>query len=333
MKVAIIGTFSGRRDEGFKNIAFELADQVAKHGPVLRLDNADLFSLQFWRDLREFQPDILHYITGPTLSSLIVLKLAKILLNNHPRTVASSLYHHIYTLTDSPAARILLRTFRPDMLLVQSGEVHSKMAGLHINAELLPNGVNRERFHPVSRERKEALRKQYDLPKDASILLHVGHVNPKRGLSLFFPIRREIPECEVLIIGSAHFQTDQELVQSLKDCGCRVYLDHFERIEELYQLSDCYIFPPSDTIFMPLSILEALSTNIPVVSEKFEGLSTFFEEANGLTFAHDPEEFIEAIHRMMNGDDVVNTRQFIESCSWDDIGKRLVEKYTHILKE
>jgi len=55
---------------------------------------------------------------------------------------------------------------------------------------------------------------------------------------------------------------------------------YIKKIEEIYQLSDCYIFPitfEGGGISILLSVLEAMACNLPVVTTKFGGLPAIFK--------------------------------------------------------
>jgi glycosyltransferase involved in cell wall biosynthesis len=41
---------------------------------------------------------------------------------------------------------------------------------------------------------------------------------------------------------------------------------------------------------MPLSVMEAMATNIPVISTPYEGLRTFFDEGNGIYYYSTQDE-------------------------------------------
>jgi glycosyltransferase involved in cell wall biosynthesis len=58
-------------------------------------------------------------------------------------------------------------------------------------------------------------------------------------------------------------------------------------IEDIYRLSDLYLFlAESDTaaIELPLSVLEAMACNLPVVCRPFGGLRDFFAAGHGLFY-------------------------------------------------
>ena len=57
-------------------------------------------------------------------------------------------------------------------------------------------------------------------------------------------------------------------------------------------MSDCYVFPTvhkKACIETPLSVLEAMACNLPIVSTRFGALPTIFNEGSGLFFTENVE--------------------------------------------
>ena len=84
-----------------------------------------------------------------------------------------------------------------------------------------------------------------------------------------------------------------------------IILDEFiERIDEIYQLSDLYIFPVEDqnsSIGMPLSILEARACGIPVLSTDYGSVEKFLGDDFGGIFYSQPNKFSEVLkHFQLN---------------------------------
>ena len=109
----------------------------------------------------------------------------------------------------------------------------------------------------------------------------MGHLNEKRNLEVLTPIQKS--GIQVIVVTSTSSPKSPsfnlDIKQKLQQEGIIVY-DHFiERIEEIYQLSDTYVFPVIDenaSIGMPLSILEARACGIPVVSTDYGSVNFFF---------------------------------------------------------
>lgn len=324
MRICIVGDYSGCPDEGFKNIAFNLSKELSNTHKILMLNVKKLHSLSFWRDLREFKPQIIHYIGGRTIKSFMILRIIAAYTN--AKTIMSAFHPEI-----SSVPKKIIRLFKPGLVLTQDYETEKIFKGLGCKTELLPNGVNTKKFMPISQEAKEKLREKYGIDKEKFVILHVGHIIKVRNLQIFNKIQEG--ENQVIIIGSSHRKMDYKLYESLKKSGCIVWKGYFENIEEFFALSDCYVFPTLKgySISMPLSVLEAMACNLPVITTKFEGLTTFFNEGEGLIFAEREEEIRKSIDNIKKGSAGIKTRDKVLLYSWENIGKKLVRIYEELV--
>ncbi len=190
--------------------------------------------------------------------------------------------------------------------------------------EKLEASVDLQQFTPVSDERKLALRKKYGLPPDRKILLHVGHAIAERGLSWML----KVPEDMLALFVKSTFQhprEDEGLKKQLEARGNVVILErYFSKIEELFQLSDCYVFTVQENgaINMPLSVFEAMACNLPVVAARFGELE-WLEEGEGLKFVSgkDDAQTIAAAQALMQEGQCRN-RQKAERYGWDKLAEK-----------
>ena len=334
MRICLIGNFSGDLEEGYRNIAFNLSKMLSRKHEVLNMDIKSVFSTQFWNAIKEFDPSVLHYLTAPTISSFIVVKLVKRYCNNNAKLIISSLHPCSLKLLRNPFLRRFVSLIKPDLILTQSYEVEAILKKIKCNIKFLPNGVDTERFVPASKDVKEELREKYGIDKEKFVILHVGHLREVRGLQIFNKIQKEDENNQVIIVGSSYFKKDEDLYETLKNNGCLIWNSYFENIEEIYALSDCYVFPVTkgNSIFMPLSVMEAMACNLPVITTKFEGLNRCFIEGNGLIFANNVKIFYKKLEKIKKNSSKIKTQEKILPYSWSNIIKNL-EKIYHSLSQ
>ena len=143
-------------------------------------------------------------------------------------------------------------------------------------------------FHPVAKQRKLELMNEHGIDVDRFTILHVGHINRKRNIQILKELQRD--SSQVIVVGSTSTDQDKDLADELRIAGVKVITSCVENIEEIYQLSDCYIFPVTSntaSIEVPLSVLETMACNLPVVTTRYGGWvpTMFNSEDNGLFFS------------------------------------------------
>ena len=326
MRVCLLGDFSENLDEGYKNIAFHITNKTSKHHRIMKLNIKKIFSMGFWKDVRNSPPpQIVHHLTAPTLRSFIVLKILAFYWRDS-KTIMFALHPDL-----SSFSKKFVPLFKPDLILTQSYESDRMFRDLGCRTRFLSNGVDTKKFIPVTKNVKETLRKKYKIDREKFVILHVGHLMKRRNLKIFDEIQSE--NNQVVIVGSKYIITDRQICQHLKDSGCTICMGYFENIWDIYALSDCYIFPviKGGSILTPLSVMEAMSCNLPVITRDFDGLTRIFSEGNGLIFAKKDKDFIHAIDMVKKGMEV-KTREKVLPYSWENIGLELDKVYNEVLQ-
>lgn len=328
VKICLIGDYSANLDEGLKNIAHYTARELSKENTVMTLNIKKLLCVDFFKTIITFNPDVIHYFTGPTLPSFIFLKVLgvkwkkskKIISALHPKSSASLSNNSIFLKYS--------RFLKPDIIFVQDTASKKLFESINCKTNLLYNGVDTNKFSPVSSSEKVRLRNKYGIDIHKFVLLHVGHLSRVRNLQVFEGLQNG--DQQVVIVGSTYLGEDENLYNFLIEKGCIIFKGYCENVNELYALSDCYIFPveSGNSIFMPLSVLEAMSCNLPVISTKFEGLTSAFTEGEGLFFEDNIQLYPKIIFKLKNKKTEVNTREKVSNFSWENIAKELMTYYS-----
>lgn len=142
-------------------------------------------------------------------------------------------------------------------------------------------GVDTQRFCPVSREEKEALRRQYGLPMEKPIVLHVGHLKKGRNVAQLLNLSEKFHGVLVVSPHTADEQDAQLKAQLLEKRNITLLSDYIPQIEQIYQLSDVYLFPvvqEESCIDSPLSAIEAAACGIPVVTTDFGEMKCLLDQ-------------------------------------------------------
>jgi len=325
-----------------KNVMYHLTREVSHHHETIRLSQTDaefpfsrdrritFLSFRLSEQAKRFRPDIVHYFpwSGLTDWSLVRAKTIAARAGN-AKLIVSCLQRPQLGFF----AKSMLSALRPNIILVQSQKTALILNRLGIRTTFLPNGVDTGRFSPVSKLTKQRLRKLYGVD-DRFVFLHVGHIMERRGIrSLANAVG---PNTAVILVASTSTRPDQRLMAYLVKRGVQVWRRYFENPQDLYNMVDCYLFPVRNdiaSIDLPLSVLEAMSCNLPVITTRFGGLDEVFDEGEGLFFLDDDTCLKENLRIIRDGLVHIETRKKVMSLSWEKIGHALDRIYDQIALE
>ncbi len=277
--------------------------------------------------LRRWQPDVLVYASrsSATFASFLRARLLKFYSPGALVVLLGFQTRHLKSWQ-----RPLIRFLAPDLIAVQSEANRAYLASLGCCAVVLPSGVALDTFRPLAPDQRAALRVAYGLDPDRPVALHIGHLEAQRGIGVLAELAAH-GACQVVLVTSsstAH-QANQALGQTLRQAGVILITTYQPRIEELYQLADCYIFPVQSTnnaIEAPLSVLEALACDLPVVTTRFGGLPRLFAGVDhpGLVFIDTTAELIAAALRLCRTGPT-GTRVLVEPFGWQAVADTLLQ--------
>jgi glycosyltransferase involved in cell wall biosynthesis len=263
--------------------------------------NALFLSASVRKEIKAFNPEVIIYF--PFASG----------------TFASYLRHNVLNLFANKAKSVLIalqpkdlkawqktiiKFIRPKYALTPSPKLKEFWDEIGIPNKMFPLLTDLNIFKPLSNPvNKKILREKYGLPQDAYIISHMGHLNEGRNLKSLIPLQKA--GYQVVVIGSSSTPKDSIGPANLKDdllaSGIIILDGYIEHIEEVYQLSDLYIFPviaKTGSIGMPLSIMEARACGIPVVTTDFGSLKHYLNDDNNSIWYSQPEDFLSVVSKI-----------------------------------
>ena len=320
-------------DEGMKNVAYSLHTQLAKKREALSVTNAGnktdnliilklnlnklFLNSELKKLIKSYSPDIILYLPDAsiTFNSFVRARVLKLMRRNS-KVVMLGIQHREY----SSVQTILIENFlRPDMLLLlgKKDENYFRQKGMEVN--VLPPAVDNLRFNEAANIEKEKIRVEYDIPKDKKIVLHVGHIKVNRNIECLIEVQK-IDDIQVVIVGSTSIVIESDLKSRLVKAGILVIDYYIPDISRIYKMADIYVFPVvsnKEAIDMPLSVLEAMATNLPVITTRFGGLIDNFDEDSGFRYFDTMEELIKLVKLVKETDSMgVDNNKKIGSFTW-----------------
>jgi glycosyltransferase involved in cell wall biosynthesis len=140
------------------------------------------------------------------------------------------------------------------------------------------NGVDPNTFHPVDQVKRTQLRQQLGLPVDAQIVTVVCRQVETKGLPNLLDAWKQVPQnAHLVMVGTGEIH-EQLKAKAQAELPGRVTLPgKVESVLPYLQASDVWTLP-SLTEALPVSMLEAMSTGLPIVATTVGGIPDVIEE-------------------------------------------------------
>jgi glycosyltransferase involved in cell wall biosynthesis len=325
-------------DEGIKNVAVHLIEALAASHDVLALTsdgqgnveygianinvNRLLLDARLQATIRRFRPQAIVYV--PTACATVFSMLRARVLRWHGRGAPTALVA-LQPRHYGPLGRGLVGRLAPEWVLAQSARTGLALERLGCRTFLLPPAVDPWRYQPTTPEDKVALRSKYGVPSDAIVVTHVGHLKGKRNLARLLELQAKVGY-HAVIVASTSTERDAMLTAALHDAGVTLLDWYVPNVEEIYGLSDVYLFlavEETAAIEVPLSVLEAMACNLRVICTPFGGLPDFFEPGGGLFYWNGQEKLPDLVELALSTP--CATRTMVENRTWSAASESLVQ--------
>lgn len=325
-------------DEGYAKVVAELGQAMARRATVITHRTRDggpasririglrrlraVANRRLRRELSQARPWTVVYMSrsSVTLSALVRSRLLKWMAGGG-RVVMIALQPRSLRWPVRLASRLLW----PDLLLVSTDDERRGVEGLGAKVDLMITGVDLERFRPAAPGEKASLRRKWGIPVHARVVLHVGHLTDGRNLDALLPLAAQPGLTVVVVASSQRNSASARLEQRLRASGVVLIQGFIADIDEVYRLADCYVFPTISTDFaiaMPLSILEAMASDLPVAAMRFGALPERFGDSDGVLLAENASELVSGVMELLR--QRPSTRRLSERYSWAAVADQVV---------
>ncbi len=204
---------------------------------------------------------------------------------------------------------------------------------------LIPNGVNPFFLTPPSDEECSTVLEKFSISQERPILLFIGNHTGNKGLETVIKVASCLSKPATVVIGGKLLTSDEPLQWKKRippaDCVDVIFTDFLTLTEQkaLYHLSTILLFPSlADTL--PLTILEAMASRLPVVAYDVGGISYQLENNSGIVIKPgDFQAFHEAVEKLLDNKMIrekmiVNAKTRQEKLfSWEIAAEKTIEIY------
>lgn len=320
-------------DEGVKNFALMIQKNLAEDNDVRIIRNIRtlpnainslLLVPRILLCLLAYRPERVIFIpqASLTFSSFVKIFLLGLFAKNRLTIVGTQ------KRVLSEKQKQIVRRFNIEKLFVLSTAMAEPLKDLDINCQIINAGIDRDRYHPTTA--KPLLREKYRIPVDKFVLLHVGHIKEKRNIRWLQEIQQNVPDIQTVLIGSTTTVQDKALCAEIEASGVIVIREYLSDIQELYQLSDIYCFTVTredGAMETPLSVLEAMAVDLPIITTPFGRLPELFKEDKFYRYANSAAEIISLLNsgfgRYDGAESGIN-REKTKSYTWRSAASRLL---------
>ncbi len=240
-------------------------------------------------------------LTGKILSKKVIAKVETPgeLFFSGPKALSPKRFVH-------PLIKLrLLLAKKANFYVAQTNEVKKELLEFGMKEgqiKSLPNCVDENVFKPG--KNKKNLRKKLDLPSDKIIVMFCGRLVQRKGLVFLFKAWKKLSQKQkkavLVLLGSGKNQPDsveEQLRKAAKKDKMRniYFLDEKQKLEvaKYLQTADIFVYPSIHSEGTALSVLEAMSSGLPIIATKVGGLKTVVSDnENGLLVKKEDSEAI-----------------------------------------
>jgi L-malate glycosyltransferase len=166
--------------------------------------------------------------------------------------------------------------------------------------EVVPNAVDEELFYPCTAEQRRAARSRFSLPSDAFIVGGIGRLAHEKNFILLAELAAQNPSIYFAVAGSGPERG--RIATRAEELGVEARVRLLGNVLDracFYQALDAFVLP---SLFegLPMALLEAMFSGVPVLSSRLEAISAvMLDEREGLLAeAGDAEDFSKQLKRL-----------------------------------
>lgn len=230
--------------------------------------------------------------------------------------------------------------WKMNQIVVVSESMKGQVPWMRLNSgrtRVVPNGVC------INRIREET---KLQLPKEITdfiethrpLVLGVGRLSPEKGfdrlINAFSRVRERFPSAGLLIIGEGKRRPDLEALAIKHELGEAVFLPGYvDRVPAVMKRADVFCMP-SLTEGLPISLLEAMTLDVPIVACNVGEIpSVLGQGAGGRLIQYEgPKSLADAIVTTLTDVDTTSecTKWSEQRVERDYSGRSMVERYIDV---
>jgi glycosyltransferase involved in cell wall biosynthesis len=213
--------------------------------------------------------------------------------------------------------------------------------GVYRPIVVIPNGVSLSTFLPISQRRHKQLKDKLGILPQDQVLAYVGRLSQEKNLVFLLralgPLLLEKSNLKLLIVGDGPIKNQIQLEARLLGITNQIILPGFispQKVHQYYSISDLFVTTSMSEVF-PLTIIEALSSSLPVVAINAPGTGDTVESGiNGILAKNNKRDYAKAVKSLLRNNTLrvkmsTNARKSVKKFSID----RCVQKHLSLYQK
>ena len=178
------------------------------------------------------------------------------------------------------------------------------------NVRTVINGIKTEDFNKKY-DKIEELKKQYGINKNDTVFMYTGRVTKDKGvlelIQAFKNMENNYKDIKLLIVGSSFFNNvkKDKYIKNLEKISKEIkekviftgYINHNE-LYKIYSIADVQVVPSQFADPCPLSVIEGVTSGIPLIVSRCGGIPEIVNE-NNAEFVELSNKFIDELENAM----------------------------------
>ena len=253
-------------------------------------------------ELKEWGPDIVHSqceFSTFFLARKIAHDLTIPLVHTY-HTIYADYTHYFFrnkALGEKSAVRFTEITLnQADRVIVPSEKIRTVLSGYQICTpiELIPSGIELEKFTGPAAADRQRIRPQYGIPEDEFLLLPVGRLAQKKNLDEILHLLKKMPDRtqRLMIVGDGpHRKNLEALAAKLGLSDQLIFTGRIEpdEIAAFYHAGDVFV-NASNSETQGLTYIEAMASGLPLLCRRDPCLDGVIEHGkSGFLYEKDNE--------------------------------------------
>jgi glycosyltransferase involved in cell wall biosynthesis len=174
------------------------------------------------------------------------------------------------------------KIFKCNFQTISDSVYEHELKFYHNNTTKIYNWYGSKRFYPATKNEKEKIRHELNIPEKALVLISVGGCSSVKRhsdiLKALYLVIKEIPNCIYLHLGKGISETEEQNLSNELSLDKHIrFLGNQTDVRKYLIVSDIYIMS-SRFEGIPITTIEAMACNIPAILYNVPGLRDFNKE-------------------------------------------------------